>query len=476
VRPSLRGGLLVLVSVLSGACVYYNGMYNANRLAGSARKAEREGRTFDANNLWGQVATKAESVVARHPTSKYAEPANVLRGIALARLGQCEPALAPLSRASLMPASDLTEDALLATGQCQLALGNAPASQAAFGSLLDSKNRERRSTARLHHARSLRQQGRYSDALRLLEGVTDQRADGERILALAGVGRLSHALVIVDSLLGRRDTTMQWDSLVAAMARQNPPAASRLIDRIQRIPVRSQELRARQLLEDGRRLVRSDTARAQERFRQAIELSGSKESAGRANLELARMKLRSIERPEDLAPLVTALEQVSINFEMAAEEARQLATLVGGVHEAATRVTWETLRGDLRLFLAAEVARDSLQSPALAGHIFRRILDDFPNSSYAGKVVLALQRLEPTCSDSARALLDGLYSDSPYLAMVRGQDPPEYRLLEDSLGAFAASSARKAPQPATRRVPPGRDVEGPRRRPPAPGTSRVPEQ
>ena len=72
---------LTLGGFLSG-CVYYNGMYRANRLANSARKAERDGRTFEANNLWGQVATKAESVMVRHPTSKYAEQAELLRILA----------------------------------------------------------------------------------------------------------------------------------------------------------------------------------------------------------------------------------------------------------------------------------------------------------------------------------------------------------------------------------------------------------
>jgi len=49
----------VAMVVLLGGCVYYNGMYNTNRLANSARRAEREGRTFAATSLWGQVATKA---------------------------------------------------------------------------------------------------------------------------------------------------------------------------------------------------------------------------------------------------------------------------------------------------------------------------------------------------------------------------------------------------------------------------------
>src|SRR5918997_6075552 len=86
---------------LMTGCVYYNGMYNANRLARSARKAERDGRTFEANNLWGQVATKAESVLVRHPRSKYAQEASILRGLALAKMGQCEQALGSLSRVTV---------------------------------------------------------------------------------------------------------------------------------------------------------------------------------------------------------------------------------------------------------------------------------------------------------------------------------------------------------------------------------------
>ena len=92
------------MAALLGGCVYYNGMYNTKRLAGSARKAERDGRTFEANNLWGQVITRAESLVARHPDSKYVDEALVLKGVALSRLNQCDAAVAPLGRVSLLPA------------------------------------------------------------------------------------------------------------------------------------------------------------------------------------------------------------------------------------------------------------------------------------------------------------------------------------------------------------------------------------
>lgn len=466
-----------LITALIGGCGYYNGMYNANRLAHSARKAERDGRTFEANNLWGQVATKAESVVVRHPTSKYAQEAGVLRGVALARLGQCDQALGALGRVPLdRKPDDLTEDALLATGRCQLALGNIPASEAAFSQLLDSKDRDRRAEAHFQHARLLRQSGRYQEALRALEGITDPRADSERILALAGAARLPQALALADSLIASRDTTRPWDSLVVLMGQQSPAAASRLVDRMRPLPVRSPEIQARRLLEDGIRLAYIDTARAAGRFREALSIGGKTDAAGRASLQLILLDLRHARRVEELPPVIEALKRVSDHFETVAYQSTSLGATVGGIHAAATSVTWETPRGDLRLFLAAESARDSLQAPGLAQGLFRRILDDYPNSSYAAKVVLAVQQLDSTWADSARGLLEGPYLDSPYLAVIRGESSEEYRQLEDSLGAYAATLTVKPPAAGPRRKPAVRDdVDEPTRRPPAPGTPGVPE-
>ena len=108
--------------------------------------------------------------------------------------------------------------------------------------------------------------------------------------------------------------------------------------------------------------------------------------------------------------------------------------------------------------------------------LFHRILQDYPNSSYAAKVVLAAQQLDSTWADSARGLLEGRYLDSPYLAMIRGESSEEYRQLEDSLGAYAAGLVPKSVPGGVRRKPTVRDdVDDPGRRPPPPGTSNVPE-
>ena len=181
---------LSVVILLLGGCVYYNGMYNAKRLAGSARKAERDGRNFEATSLWGQVVTRAESLVARHPDSKYVDEALVLKGVALARLNQCPSAVAPLGRASQLAAdADLTEEAALMLGRCQLQLGDATLADATFARISESDDPVRRREARLLRARALRVGGQPDEALAALAELNGPRAADERLLALAGARR-----------------------------------------------------------------------------------------------------------------------------------------------------------------------------------------------------------------------------------------------------------------------------------------------
>jgi tetratricopeptide (TPR) repeat protein len=435
----LRAGLAVS---LLGGCVYYNGMYNANRLANSARKAEREGRTFEANNLWGQVATKAESVVVRHPKSKYAEEATILRGLALARLGQCEQALGPLARVTVAAiGTDLTEDAWLATGRCQVSLGNIAAGDVAFAQVTESKNPWRRREARFQRAQTLRHSGRYREALSALEGVPEPRAVSERLLSLAGSGRVPEAMALADSLVARGDTTQPWDSLLVSLGRQDPSNASSLIARVRQLPNRSAETQARWLLDDGRRLIGSDTARARRRFREAVEIGGSGEAAGRASLQLVRLDLRGVRHPQAIAPLIRSLGTNAKRYETVSAELTQLSNTAAGILTATASMTPGAPQGDLRLFLAAEAARDSLLAPRLAEGIFLRILREWPESPYAPKAILAAQQVNPEWADSARALLEARYFESPYLAMIRGNEGSAYRQLEDSLGAFATAQA-----------------------------------
>ena len=472
--------MVISCAGLLAGCVYYNGMYNANRLAGSARKAERDGRTFEANNLWGQVATKAESVLVRHPRSKYAEEASILRGLALAKLGQCEQALGPLSRVGVANLkSGLTEDTWLATGRCQATLGNIAAADAAFAQVIESKSSARKREARFQRARTLRALGRYEEAVTLLEGSQEPRALPELLLSLAGAGRLPESMTLADSLIAKGDTTQPWDSLVVILGRQDPSNAAALVDRLRHLK-RATEKQSRLLLDDGLRLVGTDTARALARFREAVKVGGDGDAAGRAGLQLVRLDLSRVSRPQELSSPIQSLQAVAQKHRTVAQEVSQLQATAHRVMTSYDSVPAGSTRGDLRLFLLGEAARDSLDSARLAHGIFLRILNEWPDSPYAPKAVLAAQQLDPEWADSGRVLLETRYRDSPYLAMIRGEEGSAYRSLEDSLGAFASTSTGPSPggrpKPGRRDAPVRDDDETPGRRRPQPApTVRVVE-
>jgi hypothetical protein len=273
--------------------------------------------------------------------------------------------------------------------------------------------------------------------------------------------------------MAKGDTSQHWDSVLVALSRQNPVAASGLVDRIRKLPRQTPPQQARLLLEDGLRLSASDSARAARRLQEAVTFGGKTPTAGEASLALIRLDLTRAARLEDLRPLLASLKSIGARFTGVAGEAAQLSSILSLVQNAADSATPETAQGDLRLFLAAETARDSLQAPRLARTLWRRILDTWPDSPYAPKAILAAQQLDSTWADSARALLQERYPNSPYLAMIRGEDPPDYRQLEDSLGAYAAALA--ASRAGAVRRPVRDDVPSrPVRRQPTAGGARVP--
>ncbi|MEP6688892.1 MAG: hypothetical protein ABJC36_11135 [Gemmatimonadales bacterium] len=477
-----RGPRAVSLALLAGAsllggCVYYNGMYNTNRLAKSAWKAERDGREFEAGNLWGQVITRADSLVMRHPRSKYAAEANVLRGLALARLGQCPAAVAPLENLSLIDRTDdLTEEASLALGRCQLELGDAARADLAFVRISDSRDSVRRREARFQRARALRVTGRYQESLALMRETPDPRGTNDLLLALAGSGQSTEAFTLADSMLATGDTTLVWDSVLVTIGRQDPRTASALVGRLQNDPRLTAETRALRLYEDALRLAVVDSAASRARLEETARLPGAGEAGERARLRLLRSDLAAARTLDDLAPAGDSLAALTGRASGASVEAKLLDATVARLRQLPDSASAAVPQGDLRLFLGAEAARDTVAAPLLAAALFRRLADDWPASPYAPKALLAAGLLDPAEADDSRLRLDSLYADSPYLAVARGEDAPAYRMLEDSLEAYAVAQIIRVPGRPTptgrRRVePPGarpRPGQAPEGQTPAP--------
>ena len=437
---------------LVGGCVYYNGMYNTNRLAKSARKAERDGRTFEAKNLWGQVITRAETLVVRHPRSKYAGEANVLRGLALARLDQCPAAVGPLGRVNLAAEpGDLSEESLLALGRCQMELGDPAVADLALLPLVDSRDSLRRHEARFQHARALRMTGRYEEAVAILRETPDPRAGHDLLLALAGAGRGTEALAVADSVLASKDSTFGWDSVIATLGRHDPRIASELVGRLGSDRRLTPEARAQRLYDDAVRLGGADSGASLARLHEAAGVPGQADGAERARLELLRRSLSRARTLDDLAPPADSVAALAQRGSAAAGEAVALVATIARLRLLPDSAGPGVPQGDLRLFLGAEDARDALRASALAASLFRQLPVQWPASPYAPKALLAAQLLDPEDGPVAQAWLDSLYPGSPYLAMLRGEDAPEFQVLEDSLQAYAATQLLPGTQPGVRR-------------------------
>ncbi len=433
------------VAVVLGGCVYYNGMYNTKRLANSARKAERDGRAFEATNLWGQVVVRAETLVARHPDSKYVDEALVLKGLALSRLRQCQVAVAPLGHVSLLPEdAEVATEASLALGRCQLELGDPALAEIMFARVAESDDSVLRHEARLLRGRALRLSGRPGEAIASLHGVADPRAGTERLLALAAVHRRDDALALADSLLAARDTSVKWDTMAVALGRDDPSIASGLVDRLVAQPEMNPQIRAMMLLDDGLRLEGVDSARSLARLRQAAAQEGAGDFPERARYALTRQHLTRTASVAELRTVVAELQQRASARSGMAPEAAQLRDQVTRVLVAVDSAEQGAPQGDLRLFLAAEAARDSLGAPRLAASLFRTLVETMPDSPYAPKALLAGKSLDPVWGESVAPLLEERYAFSPYVAMLRGEEPYGYQELEDSLQGFARTLAPAA--------------------------------
>jgi tetratricopeptide (TPR) repeat protein len=447
--------LAFLCMFLSAGCVYYNGMYNANRLARAAEKAEREGRTFEASSLWGQVGVKADTVLARHSDSKWADNARLLRGKSYQRLGDCNSAITVL-RELLATSSDslLTEEGAFLLGRCHQALGDADEAGNAFQRLVYSSDPERRKEALYHYGRSLRLGGRYVQALEFLDRSEDPRSRGERAAALAGAGRVDEALALAESLVVAGDTSAPWDSTLALIGRQDPRRASSLTDRLIATLPSTPVQQAGWIYADGERLTRIDVDAGERRLRESLALQSDGPFASEARLLFLRNRMKRVATTDSLRSIRTDLDDILQNAGTTGIQVGRYVRISTVVLDAVDSVTAGGSSPDLRLFLAAELARDSLEMPGFAAVLFNRLATDFPESPFAPKAWLALGAID-VGADSAHAVLASRYPDSPYSLAVRGEESPGFAALEDSLLRFSTAMRRviRPPTPTRQQAP-----------------------
>lgn len=469
----MRRPAALALALLLGGCAYYNGMYHTDRTAGRALKAEREGRTLEANGLWGEVSVRAESVLVRHPHAGFADRARVLQGQSLARLGQCERALLPLEEAADARDAAVATRARRLAGECYERLGDYAGAIRAFGRLAESPDARERAYGRFALGRTLSHEGRFDEAVAALERSEHPRAVAERAAALAGAGRVGEAVAVAESLLAAqhplvRDTLMPWDSLVARVRRHDTTAAQRLLADAVADTAIAPAIRAELLLADAEYWFPADSARGLRRFAEARALGRPGDAVSRAaDLRQAIARLRVAPDPARFAELAQQVNDLAETGGRFAPEASRLGRVALKM-AAQDSLVAGTPSGEMRLFLLAEVARDSLSATLLAARYLHRITAGWPESPYVPKALLALMELEPAHADSLRDALARDYAASPYVLTLLGTESPAFQALEDSLAGLAPGGRPTPARPATPRPTPGRP------QPAQPATPRAP--
>ncbi len=277
-----------------------------------------------------------------------------------------------------------------------------------------------------------------------MSGLPGTRALAQRTLAYAGLHDEAAATSAFDSLVALRDSTLPWDSLLTITGRSDPRLASQLTTTLATSKTLSLERSAALSFADADRLASVDTALQRQRYADIILMTGSGELADRARFDMTRMSIRRADSMADLEATLATMQTIAAGDGAVAGAMAPLRNQIVQLQHLMDSTAPGEPQGDMRRFLAAEYARDTLGARPLAASIFASIPQGWPESPYAAKAWLAGRQLTGDTTGP-----DSHFATSPYLAVLRGEEGDTYAHLEDSLANFARSlAAASKPKPA----------------------------
>jgi hypothetical protein len=413
-------------------------MYHARRLSQSALKAEREERTFDAGSFWGQVAVKADSAYSRDPAGSNAFEALWLRGRALAHMGDCAAAMPALDRAYIGGVGeDWHDDLRLELARCRSTAGDAPAVLEELQPLLTSEDDRLREQARALAGRSLLRAGRWEAAREFL--ADDESTDGRWLhaVALARLGRGVEALELVAPRTQAGDSLANWDELFRAFASTpGSPGAVELRTELARHKWVTETTLRRWDLSMAETSLLHDPGEGMRMLARLTEGINSPATT-RARMLVAEHDMRQVRDDTTLTAALARIERIGRDDPTALFVTQRLVGWGSAIRHDIDTLPAGAPEGDMTMFFHATVARDTLQAPALAAWLLRRLERDWPGSPYVPKALLARMPLEPDSLAALRARLE-THTESPYLAYLAGREDARFSELEYTLDFFLA--------------------------------------
>lgn len=488
-RARLRAVLAAGALGAAAGCVYYNGMYNAERAAAEAERFARQGRTAEARDQWQRAIVHAESVAVRHSRSRWAADALLLRGRGLVQLERFNDAATALESATRRARPGLRQaQAYVLLGQAYLAVGRLANATAALDTALALAQPQVRAEALLFRGRARLALDLPEAALVDFAASEDPRAAFDRARAMLVLRDTAGAVAQMDSLAGARlYDELGWREALASLDGLGGGAsASRLAGLLGARADLTRGQQARLLLDDGDRLLDAgDAPAARARYRGAAQAAPDSVEARLAAVRGTRLALVVAQGDAELDEAAQRLAQIVADGGAPAREAQPAVRALSRI----ALLAQDDVAPDARWFLRAELLRDSLRARGLAARAFAAMGERYPDSPWTPKALLAAIAAEHPAADSLRVVLDARYANSPYRRAATGTASPAdaaaFRALEDSLlrlDALAvpvgdverrprAPDADRADEPGQRRLPtPDAPPTNPAQRPtPPPG-------
>ncbi|MDQ6886292.1 MAG: hypothetical protein M3068_03260 [Gemmatimonadota bacterium] len=413
----MRRVALPLLAVMISGCAYFNGIYNARQAEKRGDKAARTGHGSEAQGYYGTAALKAETVLVRYGKGRWRDDALYLAGRGWALSGDCArgvPRLQTYVALSGQP-REHRDRAALALGGCLTQQGHFSAARQLLVPLLGVRDTRVASEAALWAARSAIALGETDTALAYLRRADASAAEWE----LAAAYLSQQRYVPAESLLARR-----------ARSGDDGGNPAELFGELWRAG-RSASVERLMSMYDASRLSALNRARLHVLVGD-LWVGAHADSLARGHYALAQRLARDSAIGRDAGARLTlaslgALESL-VDVENAIRANRERNSLTPAQQHLEDELLLVKMLEDrtdftgAALFLAGEVARDSLRAYALAHTLFKRVVSSYPRSLIAPKALLAAGAVRPESAETYQRRLIAEFPTSPYAALLTRGD------------------------------------------------------
>lgn len=423
----MRRAIPFLVLALGG-CAYYNGVYNAKASAKKADKQFVRGESYAAMQEYLLSAATAETVLVRHPRSRWQPEALYLaaRGAALA--GECPRGLRRLDEYLAIEGqpADRRERALVAKAACLVQSNQLLAADTILTPLLESRDADVRAQAALWAGRQAMMLGDVDRAQALLARAPGSAAAWEFLATALRRGDLVRA----ESILIVRAEDGDWRPEVEAHVRTlwgagRVEGAARVVDLYGRSRASNANRISLRFLAADLAAMSGDTALARLEATEAQRLGISPAIEAEARARILSLNVRQF---DVLSDVQTAIARDSIRAAG--------SPLLKRLRDNITIMNLLLSRPDFagaHVFLAAEIARDSLRAYKLAHAMFRSIERDYGDYEIAARALLAARAIVPESTQVYETRVLEKWQTSSAAVALRGLDPDSSTIrAEDS--------------------------------------------